>query len=75
MIVNFSSSSLAIFVKIILKIVLFVFWLLVFLRVYYIVVKVVNCIYLILEISYKMNKKHSPCSFQDEWLSDYHFRA
>ena len=39
------------------------------------VVEAVNCIYLILEISYKMNKKHSSCSFQDEWLSDDCFRA
>ena len=38
-------------------------------------VKTVNGIYLILEISYKMNKKHSSCSFQDEWLSDDCFRA
>ena len=39
------------------------------------VVKAVNYIYLILEISYKMNKKHPSCSFQDEWLSDDCFRA
>ena len=39
------------------------------------VAKAVNCIYIILEISYKMNKNHSSCSFQDEWLSDDPFRA
>ena len=38
-------------------------------------VKAVNFIYLSLEISYKMNKKHSSCSFQNEWLSDDFFRA
>ena len=36
--------------------------------------KAVNCIYLILEISYKI-KKHSSCYLQDEGVSDDRFRA